>query len=328
MNGKDGKDECWVGIDVAKAKLDVDAVKGSGKPRRKRVSNTKEGYAELAAWLAANGFAGAKVCLEATGRYGEKVAEALHDAGFIVSVANPGQVKPFIGSLGSRNKTDEADAAGIREFCRRMEPKPWTPPSKKTRLLRDLMVLRDAHVADATAWSNRIEGGLDPDADRLAKERLAEIRGHVETLEARIAEEIGGDDDLDGKRRLLESIPGIGDATIRVLLTELPADIPRRAKESAAYAGLNPARKESGTMVGKTSLSKRGRARLRTAMYMAALSSIRNNPIIKAFAERLRSRDVKGKRLVCACARKLLTICCAVLRTKKAFDPDFRPAAA
>lgn len=309
---------CHVGIDMAKAKFDVAARReGMKGPRRKRGENTAAGRGEFIGWLRANGFEGAVVCMEATGRYGEKLTEELHDAGFTVCVANPAQVKAFLAARGAKNKTDEADAEGILEFCIRMDPQPWTPPPASVRRLRELVGLREAALAEKIAWDNRIESGLSDEPAAVARKASEESAARIADLDRRIEELIGSDDDLDGKRKLLATIPGVGAATITALLAELPAEPPKGAKEAAAWAGLNPSRRESGTTVGRTCLSRGGNRRVKKAMYMAGLSASQHNPALKPFVARLRERGLKGKQVICAAARKLVAICCAVLRTGK-----------
>ena len=128
-----------VGIDVAKAKLDVALRLPAGKWRTKVVANAPAGFEELRAWLGKHGAGRAHVCMEATGIYWERVAEDLADHGFAVSVVNPAQIKAFGAASGVRTKTDVVDAKVIAEFCARHAPDIWQPPSKSVRRLRALV---------------------------------------------------------------------------------------------------------------------------------------------------------------------------------------------
>ena len=128
----------WLGIDIAKQKLDV-AVDWQGRQRAKVFGNDAAGWRDLMAWLNRLGIPQGHACLEATGRDGEGVALALHQAGHRVSVVNPAQIKHFLRTKLGRNKTDKSDAALICEDCRLFEPPPWSPPSPALRELRDLV---------------------------------------------------------------------------------------------------------------------------------------------------------------------------------------------
>src|SRR5882757_10948936 len=134
MNGSTGR---WVGIDVAKSKLDVALLDERGKVKNHVFANDAKGHAALAEWLNQRGCSPehARVCMEATGCYSETVATALTDAGWSVSVVNPARVKGFAQGELLRNKTDRADAALLARFCAAMKPALWEPPSLAIRQL-------------------------------------------------------------------------------------------------------------------------------------------------------------------------------------------------
>ena len=320
-----------VGIDVSKDKLDVSTKDAAGKRRRKSARNTPGGRADLIAWLESNGLAGATCCHESTGRYGDALADELHAAGFEVRVANPGRVKRFADAMGSRNKTDASDADVILEFAALMPPPVWTPPRAEIRSLRALLLVRDGLVGDRAEWANRAKAELPGDEASLARLQIARLDREVDDLDATISMAIGSDPELSGKRDLLSSIPGVGAVLAAVFLSLVPEGGFARAKELVAFAGLNPRRVESGTMRGTTRISKVGHGRLREALYMAAMSGMACNPILAAFAARLKAREggMAGKAVVVALSRKLLTICHGVLRSKRPFEvPAAAPAPA
>ena len=91
---------CFLGIDVAKAKLDC-ALLVVDSSKRKYLSktgpNTPEGYVALIDWLAKKGATAAPVCLEATGVYWENAAVAFSEAGHTVAVVNPALIAAFAG---------------------------------------------------------------------------------------------------------------------------------------------------------------------------------------------------------------------------------------
>jgi transposase len=313
-----------LGIDVSKDTLDV-SILIRGKPRRQHFANLPSGWTALQAWLRQNRVEHVHACLEATGRYSLGVALALHDAGHVVSLVNPAQIRDFARSRLGRNKTDQVDAAHIRDFAALFAPKPWTPPSPALRRLCELRTMREGFVASLVEWKNRAGSGMDDrTALALAQTTIRHFTLQVEAVDRAIAETIDGDDDLRGRRDLLLSIDGVGETLAAVILAEMPGpDVVQTAAQVVAYAGLNPRRVQSGSSINQpTRISKIGNATLRTALFMPAMVAMRFNPVIVAMAARLRQRGrLKGKQIVVAAMRKLLMICFGVLKSGRPFDP-------
>src|SRR6266849_3339672 len=126
-----------VGIDVSQATLDVVCMDEQRQTQYEQVENTLKGYARLQRWLRKRKVEA--VCLEATGRYSEGVAEYLHEAGYRVSVVNPARIRGYATSQLRRNKTDKLDATLIADFCRTQQPEAWTPPPPEVRQLQALV---------------------------------------------------------------------------------------------------------------------------------------------------------------------------------------------
>ena len=319
-----------LGIDVSKDTLDVNIII-RGKERRQHFANSADGWASLLSWLRQNRVERVHACLEATGRYSIGAALALHDAGHVVSVVNPAQIRDFARSRLGRNKTDQFDAAQIRDFASLMAPKPWTPPSPALRRLCELHTMRAGFMASLVEWKNRSGSGLDDaTAQTLAQSTIQHFTAQIKAVDQAIYQTINDDDDLHGKRDLLLSISGVGDILAAVLLAQLPGpDVLKTAAQAVAYAGLNPRQHQSGSSVHQpTRISRIGNAKLRTALFMPAMVAMRFNPVIAAFVTRLRERGrLKGKQIVVAAMRKLLVICFGVLKSGKPFDPAIAMAA-
>ena len=130
-----------LGIDVSKTTLDTSLLAGA-KPRSRSFANSSEGWRQLIAWLAKEKVRQVHACLEATGRYSLGIALALHEAGHVVSLVNPAQIRDFARTKLGRNKTDQVDAAHIREYGQLFKPRPWTPPSPALRRLCELQTIR------------------------------------------------------------------------------------------------------------------------------------------------------------------------------------------
>jgi transposase len=316
--------DATLGIDVSKDTLDASCARGPRKQSR-TFANSPDGWRMMLSWLTAMGCKQAHVCMEATGRHSLGPALALHDTGHVVSVVNPAQIRDFGRTKLGRNKTDQVDAALIREYAELFKPGPWTPPSPAMRQLSELQTVRAGIVASRTEWRNRISSGLgDSTATKLAAATIDHFSIQLEAVDKAISETIDGDAELRGRRDLLLSVVGVGETLAALLLAEMPEPgVLRRSGELVAYAGLNPSHHRSGTSIDRpTRISKIGNATLRSSLYMPALSAMRYNPAIAALVARLKSAGrLKPKQIVVAAMRKLLVICFGVLKSGKRFDP-------
>ena len=317
--------ECAVGIDVSKAKLDVCVARGS-KIKTKVIRNTGSGFTELLGWLQrVDAPSDAPVCLEATGPYSEAVATALSDAGYRVSVINPARAKGFAQSQLARNKTDKADAVLLARFAQTTALEVWTPPSPATRTLRALVDRLQSLLDMRQQELNRCEAA----SSAGHAEVIAMIRTHVDWLDGQIAQiehdiddHIGGNPELAQDAELISSIPGPGTKTTARMLAYL-GDVRRfsSAKALAAFIGVTPRQRQSGSSVrGRTMLSRSGHATARTALYMAGLVAVRHNPVIAAMAVRLRERGLAPKAIVGASMRRLAHLIYGVVKSGKPFD--------
>lgn len=308
-----------IGIDIAKAKFDAAALR-NGKYKTKVFQNTPEGFRAFLAWLQA--FPTPHVCLEATGRYGEGLALFLVDHGLAVSVVNPAQIHAFGHAELSRTKTDKSDAKRIARFCLSQRPPLFQPPPPAVRPLQALVRRLESLLEMRQMEKNRLDGA-DPTVRPSIEAVLATLDTEIAATRSRIREHIDHDPDLKSRRDLLDTIPGLGDATIPVLLAAL-GDVHRfeNARSVAAFAGLSPKEHQSGKWKGHTRLSKTGDALLRKALYMPAIVARRHNPLIRAFCERLKAQGKNGKLIVGAAMRKLLVLAYGVLKSGRPFDPN------
>jgi len=312
-----------LGIDIAKRTFDVALLRGS-KLRHKQFPNNPDGFKLLDSWLKKLGVDRVHACLESTGTYGEALALHLHKSGHIVSILNPARIKAFAQTELQRNKTDRVDATLLARFCQMYNPSPWTPPPGEIRELQALVRHLDSLIETRTQLMNRLNT-TQVESVVLSLQTLVEaVETEIQQTQTKIRDHINNHPDLKECRELLTSIPGIGAQTAAKLLAEIEhLREYKHARQAVAYAGLSPRHNESGTSVhSRTRLSKIGNARVRTALYMPAVTALRYNPIIRDLAARLAARGKCKMVIIGAAMRKLLHLAYGVLKTGKPFDEN------
>lgn len=299
------------GIDVSKARLDIAF---SDDRATFCTPNEPDDHARIVQTLKQAGVS--RIVVESTGGYERSVVAELAAAGLPVVVVNPRQVRDFARATGRLAKTDAIDAKVLALFAIAIQPPIRPVEDAQSQILTELLARRRQLIQMRVAESNR---------RALARDRRVRqsIDGVVKLLTRQISDI---DDDIDQllqnssvwkeKVVLLTSVKGIGPATARTLLAELPELGSASRQEIAALAGLAPFNKDSGTFRGKRCIAG-GRPVVRSALYMAALAATRFNPGIRTHYRHLLSRGKRKKVALVACMRKLLTILNAILREKK-----------
>ncbi|NIV37579.1 MAG: IS110 family transposase [Anaerolineae bacterium] len=300
--------ETFVGIDVAKAQLDV-AIHPQGECWP--LPNDETGSVELVRRLQQLG--PALIVLEATGGLEASVTAALAAAALPVVVVNPRQVRDFARAKGILAKTDRVDARVIAQFADVIRPA--TRPLKDAELqaLNALVVRRRQLVDMLTAEKNRLT--MAPKTVRR------DIKQHIKWLERRLNDV---NNDLNQaikaspvwreKDELIQSVPGVGPVLSVSLLSDLPELGALNRRQIAALVGVAPFNRDSGTYRGHRAIWG-GRAHIRAVLYMSTLSAIRCNPVIRAFYQRLVAAGKQHKLALTACMRKLLTILNAIVKS-------------
>jgi transposase len=313
---------------VSKAKVHVALLREESRLKSHTFENSASGFEQLGKWLEKQDVQHVHACMESTGGYGEALALFLVDCGHRVSIVNPSRIKSFAGSELLRTKTDKVDAALIARFCQAHDPQPWTPPTKNERLLQSLVRRRTDLESMRNQEASRLEAPTLSEAMRSSlEEHLNFLDEQIRQIEVRIRKLIKGDPDLRRRSDLLESITGLGETTAATILGEMPhINEFRDAKAVAAYAGLSPSHFESGTIRGRSRVSKVGNAHLRRSLFFPALVAMRWNPVLKPFAERLKQRGKRGKTVVVAVMRRLLVLAYGVLKSGQPFNPEFTHA--
>ena len=304
-------EQTFIGIDVAKDRLDVHV-----RPSNEAFAVTRDdaGLAALLEKLAP--LQPYLVVVEATGGFEQTVAAALVSGGMPLAVVNPRQIRDFARATGQLAKTDALDAKAIARFAEAVRPEPRPVPDAQARALGELVARRRQIIAMMTAERNRrrqlSSQRLIKSVDRL----LAVLQKELGDLEQEVGEGIRGTPAWRERDELLRSVPGIGDAVARTLIADLPELGRLDRKQIAALVGLAPLNRDSGKWRGKRT-TWGGRAKVRSALYMAALVASRHNPVLKAFYQRLLSFGKPKKLALTAVMRKLLTILNAMVRDNK-----------
>jgi len=322
----------YLGMDVAKAKLDCCLLldEASAKRKTKVVNNTKSGIADLLAWIAKQQVSSQQlhVVMEATGVYHEQAALALADAGITVSIVNPAQVKDFGRGLAVRTKTDGVDSFVLARYGALLKPAAWTPPAPEARVLQALLARREAVAQDLQRERNRQEKANATDTPERIRQSLADsiefLVKQLAGLQQDIDLHIDRHPNLKDDMALLQSIPAVGPQVGGNLLSVMHSHDFGSAEQLAAYLGLVPVERQSGSSVlGRARLSKAGPARIRAVLYMAAIVATRYNPHVKAVYERLIARGKSKMSALGAAMRKLVHLCFGVLKTRKPYQHNY-----
>lgn len=315
----------FLGIDVSKETFHACLLSDRGEIT-KVFPNSSNGFEQLLAWLKNRRAGEYCACMEATGVYWENLAEYLHGSGHQVSVVNPARIKAFAQSELLRTKTDAVDAALIARFCKSQSPDPWIPPPPEIRVLQALMRHYD-HLKTTRAQQSVYAQSSDatPMVAKSIQAVISALDDQIAAVEREIRQHFDDHPDLKRKRDLLTSIPGIGETTAGSLLSEIPnIDRFESAKAIAAYAGLSPRDRRSGTSIhGRPRMCKTGNSRIRKALYLPAVVASRFNPVLRAFAQRLAAAGKHKLLIIGAVMRKLLVLAYGILRSGAPFDANY-----
>jgi transposase len=313
-----------LGIDISKKDFHVVLLTGETRTKPRKFTNDLQGFESLQQWLKQKEIDQLHACMEATSIYGDALAEFLYSLGFEVSIVNPARIKGFAKSELLRTKTDSVDAALIARFCAAIKPALWQPTAPEIKELQALMRRLDSLQEMVTAEHNRLETATTKVAE-LTQSHLNYLHQQQTLIKQLISDHFDQHPDLQQQRDLLVSIPGIGAQTAAVLLSEIGRiEDYQSARQLAAHAGLTPTERSSGTSVhGKTRLSCTGNSRLRKALYMPAVVSMRHNPLLQAFSERLLVRGKAKMQAIGAIMRKLVHLAFGILKSQQPFDPNY-----
>jgi transposase len=257
--------------------------------------------------------------MEASGGLQNLPAALLARAGKSVAVVNPAQVRAFAKAVNQRAKTDAVDARLIAEFGLKLQPQPRPLPEEDQALLAELLARRTQIMQTLVAESNRLQTARFKAVQQSISRHIKWLEKQLATLDADMDERIKHSPIWRAHESFLTSVPGVGTGTARVILADLPELGKLSGRQIASLAGVAPFARQSGKWEGKRFISG-GRARLRSGLYMAALTASRYNPTLKVFYQRLLQQGKPPKLALTAVLRKLLTILNALIRDQKPWN--------
>lgn len=311
-----------IGVDVSKNKLDVASwcskEQSSCSNLKRQFSNTTDGHQRLTEFV--DDVGASIVIMEATGGLEEACAAHLRDAAVTVEVVNPRQARQFASSLGYTEKTDAIDAQALAEYARVVKPSQVYGHDELTYELKQLVRRREQLVEMRSKEKNRRKRQTEEAVIASLDKLIGQLDDEIEDIDQQI-EDLVSDSRLESSVEILTSVPGVAMTTATSLLANMPELGELNRKEIAKLAGLAPLSNDSGEYHGKRQCYG-GRARIRTALRMAALSATQHCEPIKQFYNRLLERGKAKSVALIAAARKLLTILNSMMRTESEFEPQ------
>lgn len=296
-----------IGIDVGKSQLDFFIYE---RDIHFTVENTTDGIKKALGRLGR--YKVSRIVLEATGRFERPFVEAALQKGMPVIIANPIQVRRYAGAIGQLAKTDHIDAWLIAEYAAVVQPQVRAHHSKSVIKIKDLLVRRRQLIEMMTMEKNRHH--IMPDFLKAdIKRSITQLQKQLEKVDQHLDKLIEAEDEWREKRVIMQSMPGIGPAVVNTLLGDMPELGALTQKQVAALTGVAPYNRDSGKLRGKRRI-RGGRHSVRTILFMAALTSIQHNPVIRSFYQHLVAQGKHKKVALTACMRKMITILNAMVR--------------
>jgi transposase len=252
------------------------------------------------------------VLLEASGGLELPLVAALAVANLPVVVVNPRQVRDFARATGKLAKTDALDAQVLAHFAEAIRPARRSIPDTETQALNALVARRNQVMSMLVAEKNRLRTSQPPVSQRIQL-HIDWLKQELDEIDRDLKEMLHNSPVWREKENLLRTVPGVGPQLAVSILAYLPELGTLNRKRIAALVGVAPFNRDSGTLRGKRAVWG-GRARIRAALYMAALVASRHNPVISAFYQRLLAAGKAKKVALTACMRKLLVILNAMLK--------------
>lgn len=307
--------EKFVGIDVSKSTLDV-CIEPAGQMLH--VAYDETGIKQILVRLKELG--PTLIVMEATGGLELRIATELASQALPVVVINPRQARDYAKATGQLAKTDQVDAAMLAGFAQAIRPQIRPHKDAETRALDDLVSRRRQLIDIRVQETLRLGTAASKPLQKSLKQHITWLDKRIAEIDTDLTRSLRESEVWRAKDDLLRGIPGVGAVTTLTMLAKCPELGRLNRREIAALAGVAPLANDSGKHRGKRFIWG-GRADVRAVLYMAAISAIRCNDTIKAFAERLKKAGKPPKVVIVACMRKLLTIMNSMLKNNTPWNP-------
>ena len=318
-----------LGIDVGKKELFCH-LSSNTETHSQKFDNNDDGIQKLISWLKSNSdLAHLSVCLEQTGPYGKNVSTALFNAKVeALHLVNSSCIKAYEQQKLRRNKSDTADAKLITDYLRSEHHslRKWSPPPPDREQITEFSRYAQSLTEDNAQLKTRIETTFNTNVLRSLQRRIKLQEKEIAAIRKRINTLISKNSTLLAHKKLLSTIPGLGEITQQIVIAEIP-DLEHfsDARQLAAWVGLTPRHFESGTSGRtRTPITKVGSTSLRSALYLPAMTAKTHNPLLKEFADRLKENGKKPKEIIVAVMRKLVHQIYGILKSGKPFNPEKR----
>lgn len=305
----------FVGIDVAKAHVDL---YDTTTKVHIRYENNPVGIRKCIRLLVS--LKPELIVLENTGGYELGLVCALDRASLPAAVVNPRRVRDFGRAVGQLAKTDQIDAALLARYAATIEPPQQTCRNRHSRQMKALVARRGQLVKMRTAEINRQEHIHDRVIARSICAVIKTIGREIDKVEQELVALTRQVPELQHKMQALLSVPGIGQTTATMLLTEVPELGQLNRRQIAALIGLAPLNRDSGAFRGKR-MTGGGRRAVRTRLFMPTVVACHHNPVLKPFYQRLIEKGKTKMTALVAAMRKLLTIINTMLAKGEAWNP-------
>lgn len=304
---------CCIGIDVSKEKLDLAS---SENNKVHSFEYNKNGLRKLVTFIAE--CCPQVICLEATGGWERELVSALHEHEYNVAVVNPRQIRDFARATNQLAKTDEIDARIIAKFAKLMQPRITPKLTDSQQKLRDLTARRRQVSKLLVQEKNRLATTHDKEIQKLIRQAIRFFEKQLDTVRQAQLKIIQQDERAQEKAQIINSVPGLGPATVATLVSELPELGRLNRRQIARLIGVAPTNRDSGTLRGKRTTGG-GRVDIRNALYMPTVVAKKHNPKIRAFYERLVANGKSKMVALIAAMRKLITILNVMIRERNSW---------
>ena len=301
-----------VGVDIGKSFLDIYVYE---KQLHWQEPNTQDGIKRILKRLAY--YQVERLAMEATGRYEWALAEAAYGKSIPVCILKPLSVRRYAGAIDQLAKTDKIDARIIAEYAAIIQPKTTLQKSKKLLQIKELISRRRQLIDMRTQELNRVKI-MSKTTERSCQRIIKYFNQEIERIEKQLNKLVEEQEDWSERRDILLSTPGVGDTLVYTLLADLPEIGTLSNKQTASLVGVAPFNRDSGKMRGKRRI-KGGRPAVRATLYMATLSAIQCNVVLKSFYTKLVAKGKHKKVAITACMRKFITILNAMVRDNKSW---------